>query len=93
MWVVVTPGMDVYVYREGYVRTAAVAFDPNAGSAPSKGGCEGSPENSERFEETMDGISIGCIGSVTEQRRLAIAEIVDLSIDDLKEAWQVPLRW
>ena len=59
---------------------------------------EVTPENKENFERIMSGASIGNIGAVTGTIQLEIyglngRKIVNESIDDLKEAWQKPLRW
>jgi len=55
-------------------------------------------ENKKRFESHMKGISMGLIGRVTGKKGLVIygingKKIIDADIDELKEAWQKPLRW
>jgi len=59
---------------------------------------EVSPENKAEFEKIMRGASFAAIGRVTDSAVLEIygvkgAKIIDVSIDELKEAWQRPLRW
>lgn len=55
------------------------------------------PEHCERFEALFDGQSCALLGTVCAGRRLSITglageNLLDSSIDDLKEAWQSPLR-
>ncbi len=59
---------------------------------------EVAPESKDEFEEIMKGISLAAIGQVTESEVLEIyglngSRLVAKSIDELKEAWQSPLRW
>ncbi len=59
---------------------------------------EVSSENKAEFEKVLKGVSIGEIGIVSETNELEVYgldghKIVNESIDDLKEAWQKPLRW
>jgi phosphoribosylformylglycinamidine synthase len=56
------------------------------------------PENKEKFEKTLKGISFANIGTVNGSGKLEVLgltgkKIVSESINDLKEAWQKPLRW
>jgi phosphoribosylformylglycinamidine synthase len=56
------------------------------------------PENKDKFEKTMKGVSFANIGTVNNAAKLEMAglngkKIVSESIYDLKEAWQKPLRW
>jgi phosphoribosylformylglycinamidine (FGAM) synthase-like enzyme len=56
------------------------------------------PEHKEKFEEAMKGNVFGCIGRVREDAQFNVTGldgngIISTSIDDLKEAWQKPLRW
>jgi phosphoribosylformylglycinamidine synthase len=61
--------------------------------------CEVTRESAELFEAMLTGVPHACIGKTTDDRRLRIIEaeaalaLVDASIDELKEAWQRPLRW
>ncbi|MBN1370129.1 MAG: phosphoribosylformylglycinamidine synthase, partial [Dehalococcoidaceae bacterium] len=60
--------------------------------------CEVEPRNTVEFEKLMSGIDYACIGRVEDNPRLLITgldgkELVNESIDSLKEAWQKPLRW
>jgi len=59
---------------------------------------EVAPENKAEFERVMSGTSFAAIGQVTEADILEIygvkgRKVVAVSIDELKEAWQRPLRW
>jgi phosphoribosylformylglycinamidine synthase len=61
--------------------------------------CEVAPAHAEGFEARLAGIATVRIGATTVERRLRIVAagaprpLVDASLDDLKEAWQRPLRW
>jgi len=55
-------------------------------------------EFKDEFEKMMDGIKLATIGQVTDSGMLKIhgldnRRIVDISLHDLKEAWQRPIRW
>ena len=59
---------------------------------------EVAPENQDKFEKEMQGVCFGNIGTINESNQLDIfgltgKKVVSESIDDLKEAWQKPLRW
>jgi phosphoribosylformylglycinamidine synthase len=59
---------------------------------------EVAPENEAEFEKMMEGIELAAIGQVTDAETLEIyglngRKVVDTSIQELKEAWQRPLRW
>ena len=59
---------------------------------------EVAPENKGEFERVMGGTSFAAIGQVTDAEVLEVygmkgSKIVGVSIDELKEAWQRPLRW
>ncbi|MFC1908549.1 phosphoribosylformylglycinamidine synthase subunit PurL [Chloroflexota bacterium] len=58
---------------------------------------EVAPENRGEFERIMNGVSFADIGRVTNSDVLEISGIkggkTTISLDDLKEAWQKPLRW
>ena len=59
---------------------------------------EVAPENKEKFEKTMQGVSFANIGTTNDTGKLEVfgltgKKIVSESINDLKEAWQKPLRW
>ena len=59
---------------------------------------EVSPDNKDRFEKAMAGCPLAMIGRVSSETRLEVigrrgASVVSISIDELKEAWQKPLRW
>jgi len=59
---------------------------------------EVSPENKDEFEEKMKGISLAVIGKVTDSEVLEIygldeRQVVAKPLNQLKEAWQRPLRW
>ncbi|MFC1915929.1 phosphoribosylformylglycinamidine synthase subunit PurL [Chloroflexota bacterium] len=59
---------------------------------------EVAPERKEAFEQVMSGTCFAAIGQVTDATVLEIygvngRKIVGLPINELKEAWQRPLRW
>jgi len=59
---------------------------------------EVSPEKKDAFEKEMAGTPFALIGQVTDAPRLEVYgrngnTVVFISIDELKEAWQKPLRW
>lgn len=59
---------------------------------------EVAPEKQAEFERAMSNTSFAVIGWVTDDARLVIhgvkgGKVVDLPVDELKEAWQRPLRW
>jgi phosphoribosylformylglycinamidine synthase len=54
-------------------------------------------QHQDAFENHMDSVPIGCLGTVTETPEFVIngltgKRIVDTSIDNLKSAWQTPLH-
>jgi len=56
------------------------------------------PEDKAEFEKIMNGISLAAIGQVTDGEALEIygmdgGKVLAVSLDELKEAWQRPLRW
>ncbi len=56
------------------------------------------PEHQEQFESLMKDIPYGLLGKITSNPLLKISGlnnnlIINENINDLKEAWQVPLRW
>ena len=63
--------------------------------------CEVAPEAAEAFEEVMGDVPHSAVGEVLAEPRLQIVSVdpgnpvnvVDADIDELKEAWQSPLRW
>jgi phosphoribosylformylglycinamidine synthase len=84
---VVSAGADV-------ISAAAVLFS----ESNTRFLCEVTPENKDRFEAKLRGLPCVRVGETTSDRRLRIvgannAALVDASIDELKEAWQRPLRW
>lgn len=53
---------------------------------------------SAEFEKLMKGVSFSRIGRVTKEKRLEVLgldknKVVSARLDELKEAWQKPLRW
>mgnify|MGYP003395992621 CR=1 FL=1 len=55
-------------------------------------------KNRKEFESVTKGLPIGLIGRVSREKDFIIhgldgKKIVDTNIEDLKEAWQEPLRW
>ena len=61
--------------------------------------CEVEPEKAAEFETTMDGVSCARIGIITPSNHFIVRHakrgenLLDKSIDELKEVWQAPLRW
>ncbi len=59
---------------------------------------EVAPEDKDKFEKVMHGISLAHIGQVAKSEMLEIyglgdRKVVDVTLAALKEAWQKPLRW
>jgi phosphoribosylformylglycinamidine synthase subunit PurSL len=59
---------------------------------------EVAPEDKAKFEKTLKGVDFAEIGQVTKIKKLEITGrydnvLVKADIDELKEAWQKPLRW
>lgn len=59
---------------------------------------EVAPEHQREFEEVMVGVDFGLVGKVTGDRKFLVyglngSLVVSADVDDLKEAWQRPLRW
>jgi phosphoribosylformylglycinamidine synthase len=59
---------------------------------------EVAPEHKEEFERIMKGTSFAVVGQVKNTQKLEVfglkrRKIIDVSIEELKEAWQRPLRW
>ena len=61
--------------------------------------CEVAADKATEFESTLAGVSCARIGEVVQGPRLTVAgtgtaaPVIDVSLVDLKEAWQAPLRW
>ncbi len=58
--------------------------------------CEVSPDQAALFEETMGDVPHACVGSITVSGHCVIADaspLIDVPIDELREAWKAPLRW
>ena len=56
------------------------------------------PQNKEKFEKTLQGVSFANIGTTNYSNKLEVfglsgKKVVSESISDLKEVWQKPLRW
>ena len=56
------------------------------------------PDNKDKFEKELKGMPFALIGQVTDETRFEVSgrqggRIVSISTDELKEAWQKPLRW
>jgi phosphoribosylformylglycinamidine synthase len=56
------------------------------------------PQNKEKFEKTLQGVSFANIGTTNNSNKLEAfglsgKKVVSESISDLKEVWQKPLRW
>jgi phosphoribosylformylglycinamidine synthase II len=59
---------------------------------------EVAPEDSQRFEQAMKGVTFAAIGEVTKSDRFEVygikgERVVSTPLAELKEAWQKPLRW
>jgi phosphoribosylformylglycinamidine synthase len=59
---------------------------------------EVAPEDSQRFEQAMDGVEFAAIGQVTKSSKFEVygvsgEGVVSVALAELKEAWQKPLRW
>ena len=59
---------------------------------------EVAPEDSQRFEQAMDGVEFAAIGQVTKSNKFEVygvsgEGVVLVALAELKEAWQKPLRW
>jgi phosphoribosylformylglycinamidine synthase len=59
---------------------------------------EVAPENRAEFERVMGNTSLAGIGRVTDSEILIIhgvhgRQVVHKSLDELKEAWQEPMKW
>ncbi len=59
---------------------------------------EVAPEDSQRFEAAMKGVTFAAIGEVTKGDRFEVygikgERVVSIALAELKEAWQKPLRW
>jgi len=59
---------------------------------------EVAPQNKEKFEKTLQGVSFANIGTTNNSNKLEVfglsgKKVVSESISDLKEVWQKPLRW
>jgi phosphoribosylformylglycinamidine synthase len=59
--------------------------------------CEVSAESAANFERHLADVEFARIGEVTDDDRVVISlgksTLVDVGIDQLKQAWQAPLRW
>jgi phosphoribosylformylglycinamidine synthase len=60
--------------------------------------CEVETCNQAEFEKMMHNLDYGCIGRVEKQPRMMVTGlggdiIIDEALQNLKEAWQKPLRW
>ncbi len=56
------------------------------------------PKNQKKFEELLKGVSIGLIGRIEDTPEFVVygfkqQACINAYIQDLKEAWQKPLRW
>ncbi len=59
---------------------------------------EVAPEDKEKFEKMLSGVVFARIGDITDNRKLEVygtggSVLLAADIDELKEAWQKPLRW
>lgn len=84
------------VPSDGELSTPEVLFS----ESNSRFVCEVGELNAAAFEGALAGVEFGQIGTVTDDGRCvalpskdAPTHLIDSSIEDLKEAWQSPLRW
>jgi phosphoribosylformylglycinamidine synthase II len=58
---------------------------------------EVAPEDKENFEKAMSGVEFAEIGQIIDNDRLEVysrsGQLLNATLDELKEAWQKPLRW
>ncbi|MCH2370650.1 MAG: AIR synthase-related protein, partial [Pirellulales bacterium] len=58
---------------------------------------EETPENCAAFEQTLGGVTVARVGTITEDDQLVVnngdKNLLTTPIGQLKEAWQSPLRW
>jgi phosphoribosylformylglycinamidine (FGAM) synthase-like enzyme len=88
-------GMEIElaaVIREGVDRDDFLLFSESAGRFV----VTVKPEDAERFEKIMAGTAFARVGRVTEEKRLVVrglagAVVIDVTLDDVREAWQRPL--
>jgi phosphoribosylformylglycinamidine synthase len=76
--------------------TASLLF----GESNSRFLCEVAPKDEKAFEACLEGCPHAKIGTVRDHTHLRLTSatfqpgyLIDLPIDQLKEAWQAPLRW
>ena len=59
--------------------------------------CEVTADNAAAFEELLEGIPLTRLGEVVDDGQLSIdvegRQLLARSLEELKEAWQQPLRW
>jgi phosphoribosylformylglycinamidine synthase subunit PurSL len=60
--------------------------------------CEVSEDQSREFEALLGKVPLARIGETADTRRLRIegpdaSSVIDADVNELKEAWQAPLRW
>ena len=91
-------GMTVYLDRvplgEAIKRSDYILFS----ESNTRFLAEVAPEDQSQFEEALKGIEYGLIGQVEDNGKLTVygrddRQIISKNIDELKEAWQKPLRW
>ncbi|MCA9122005.1 MAG: phosphoribosylformylglycinamidine synthase subunit PurL [Planctomycetaceae bacterium] len=84
---------DVPTDIQGAVDVAALFSESN-----SRFVCEVPVDRKANFERLFDGLPFAAIGEVTDSGRVVVTgsagvTLIDSSIQELKEAWQSPLRW
>jgi phosphoribosylformylglycinamidine synthase II len=82
------------VVREGIDRDDFLVFSESAGRFV----VTVTSEDAERFEKIMAGTTFARVGKVTEDKRLIVRglsgnNVIDLALDDIREAWQRPLMF
>jgi phosphoribosylformylglycinamidine synthase len=88
--------VDALAGRSGSVNAALLFSESN-----SRFLCEVNADDVLHFEHMMGDVPHAAIGEVTDEGRLRIVDfhpenpdhVIDLPIEELKEAWQRPLRW
>jgi phosphoribosylformylglycinamidine (FGAM) synthase-like enzyme len=89
-------GMDLFLKEapSGLDRSDAILFS----ESHSRFIVEVSKQHQKAFERILKGLPFGLAGCVTASKQFQVFDLdgkscVQASIDDLKEAWQKPLRW
>ena len=90
----VTARLDKVAYNRKIKRNDVILFS----ESNSRFIVEVEPKNQKKFEQLLKGVSKGLIGRVEESPEFIVYGLdqqvcINTYIQDLKEAWQQPLRW